>query len=502
MKKAEPEPLRPRKVANTAFHKLPVQLPYYYYYHYALIGAGKSVRSIKNFSGTSICDLVGGNNVMENEVLLRMILDNKTEWEQWRKDNPQIMPVLRYADLSNADLKGSILFDADLTGANLSKAKLDGANLSNADLSNADLTGASFSGALLKDVDIIVSGANLRRAILTDALLSGANLRGADLRNADMRGAVLAGADLTNADLTQANLCGSILSDANLVGANLTDAALTGTDFSRARFGNTTLGSNDLSRVKGLISTTHEQASIIGIATIYRSRGVIPEKFLLSAGVPKTFVSFLPLLVSTYLTGTIPTDQILTPRFLSRSVGPYLNAVADLQYSINLVLRKSRNDVSIKLIKQTSPITVNLDGAAEAVQQIKETISPWRRKHAEKMAQLLEQEKRAEIGSRKAEILEKRARAVKDQAEAEKIYADAALQREETERIKLENDKLRLDLHRAKIDLALNLISSIAPNLTESEKISYIVMLLPPLDQLVMSQIEMIVGEHASSNNS
>lgn len=438
---------------------------------------------------------------MEDQVLLKMILENKTEWEQWRKDNPQIMPVLKYADLSNAHLKGSILFDADLTGANLSNAKLDGANLSNADLSNADLTGASLSGALLRDVDIIVSGANLRRATLIDAMLRRANLRGADLRNADMRGAILEGADLTNADLTRANLCRSILAGANLVGANLTDAALQGTDFSRARFGNTTLGSNDLSLANGLISTTHEAPSIIGIATIYRSRGVIPEKFLLDAGVPKTFVSYLPLLASTYTTGTILTDQILTPRFLSSSVGPYLNAVADLQYSINLVLRRSRNDVSIKFIKQTSPISISLDGAAEAVQQIKETISPWRRKHAEKMAQLLEQEKRAEIGSRKAEILEKRARAEKDQAEAEKICADAALQREETERMKLENDKLRLDLHRAKIDLALNIVSRIAPDLSESEKISYIVMLLPPLDQLAMNQIEMIVGELGQSSS-
>jgi hypothetical protein len=106
------------------------------------------------------------------------------------------------------------------------------------------------------------------------------------------------------------------------------------------------------------------------------------------------------------------------------------------------------------------------------------------------MAHLLEREKQAEIGSKKAEILEKRARAAKDQAETAKIEAEAAKQREETERMKLENEKLRLELHRAKIQLALEVLAQVAPNLSETEKIIFVVKLLPPLDIFAFSELE------------
>ena len=93
-------------------------------------------------------------------------------------------PVLRFADLINADLTGAGLVDADLTGADLTGARLYGT-----DLINADLTGA-----------------RLTYADLTRAHLSGADLSGADLSGADLTEAQLWPADLSNAWLFYANL--------------------------------------------------------------------------------------------------------------------------------------------------------------------------------------------------------------------------------------------------------------------------------------------------------
>jgi tetratricopeptide (TPR) repeat protein len=191
------------------------------------------------------------------------------------------------------------------------------------------------------------------------------------------------------------------------------------------------------------------------------------------------------------ISSVILTNKQLTPRFLSKVVTPYLNAVVDIQHIIDEIKGRDKRDVLIKSISQNSPISVNLEGAAEALQQIKDSVVPWRRKHSEKMAILLEREKQAEIGARKAEILEKRALAAKGQAEAKKITAEAAKQHAETEKLRLENEILRLELHRAKIQLALDVLAQVAPNLSEPEKIAYVVRLLPPLDILVSSELEL-----------
>ena len=88
------------------------------------------------------------------------------------------------------------------TGANLSGASLNYANLSDADLRGTNLSGANLSGASLNYANL--SGADLSDTILSDADLSGANLSGADLSSAiltrtNLSGAILSGADLSSA---------------------------------------------------------------------------------------------------------------------------------------------------------------------------------------------------------------------------------------------------------------------------------------------------------------
>lgn len=175
--------------------------------------------------------------------------------------------------------------------------------------------------------------------------------------------------------------------------------------------------------------------------------------------------------------------QQLTPKYLTENLAPYLNAIGNIQNIIDSIRERSLRNVIITAITQNSPISVSLDGAAETIQLIKESVVPWRKAHAESMARLVEQEKQTEIEVKKAEVLEKRAHAEKDRV-------DAAKQREEAEKIKLENEKLRLDLQRAKIQLALDILTQIAPALQEKERIDYLVKLLPSLDIVIFNNLE------------
>ena len=57
--------------------------------------------------------------------------------------------------------------------------------------------------------------------------------------------------------------------------------------------GHTVFGDNDLSETKGLETVQHTGPSTIGIDTIYKSKGKIPEIFLRGAGVPDTFIAYI-----------------------------------------------------------------------------------------------------------------------------------------------------------------------------------------------------------------
>ena len=134
--------------------------------------------------------------------------------------------------------------------------------------------------------------ADLRGADLSEANLSEANLFGADLIRAN-----LFWADLSEANLTEADLRGVDLTEANLSGANLFGADLSEANLSGAVVGWTTFGNVDLSEVKGLEAVRHGGPSTIGVDTIYRSKGNIPEVLLRGAGVPDSFIEYIASLV-------------------------------------------------------------------------------------------------------------------------------------------------------------------------------------------------------------
>ena len=125
----------------------------------------------------------------------------------------------------------------------------------------------------------------------------GRRLIGANLSWVNLSGANLAGADLGAARLTGANLGGASLREAILQATDLSGAKLENSDFTSAITDLAVFGDNDLSTVKGLETVRHYGPSTIGIDTIYKSKGNIPEVFLRGAGVPEDFIIYMKSLV-------------------------------------------------------------------------------------------------------------------------------------------------------------------------------------------------------------
>jgi uncharacterized protein YjbI with pentapeptide repeats len=207
---------------------------------------------------------------MANPEHLEMLKQGVEHWNQWRKEHPDVLP----------DLSDAILQRAELGGANLSRADIRRVDLREADLSRTNLSAARLRRTILYRADL--SGADLGEANVTKANLIGANLREANLSAADLSGALLSWAILKGANLDGANLGGTSLREANLM---------------EARLRNTIFADVDLSAVKGLETAVHDGPSTIGIDTIFKSRGKIPEVFLRGCGLSEDFIGYIGSIV-------------------------------------------------------------------------------------------------------------------------------------------------------------------------------------------------------------
>ena len=230
---------------------------------------------------------------MANPEHLSILKQGVEKWNRWRKEHLEVEPDLSGAGLNEAnlcraylrsvDFGGVYLNEANLSGADLTGAHLRGAHLNRAYLTEASLRGADLRGADLSEANVQAQlyGSNLSETNLRGANLNFAGLSKAKLSLGNLKDAELSGADLTAADLTGANLCGTGLYGTNLKGANLRE-----TVFTEARTGATSFDDVDLSTAKDLETIMHLGPSTIGIDTIYKSHGKIPEAFLRGCGCP------------------------------------------------------------------------------------------------------------------------------------------------------------------------------------------------------------------------
>ena len=86
---------------------------------------------------------------MANQEHVNILRQGSEIWNEWLLKNPEVLPDIRGANLSGADLRGVRLSGANLSGAVLCWADLTGADLRGAVLCGTDLNRANLSGAQL-----------------------------------------------------------------------------------------------------------------------------------------------------------------------------------------------------------------------------------------------------------------------------------------------------------------------------------------------------------------
>ena len=70
---------------------------------------------------------------------LKILHSGVEQWNKWRKENPEIRPILYEAPLNHANLSNANFCNANLIGAQLQHADLSGANFHEANLGSATL---------------------------------------------------------------------------------------------------------------------------------------------------------------------------------------------------------------------------------------------------------------------------------------------------------------------------------------------------------------------------
>lgn len=121
-------------------------------------------------------------------------------------------------------------------------------------------------------------------------------------------------------------------------------------------------------------------------------------------------------------------EQALSPEFLGTVVTPCLNAIADVQIIFDELSGRLPGEVSILAITQGWPVPVSLEGATETLQALQELVIPWGQEH----------------GAGRQAI----------------------------------------------ITLALNLVARYRPDLPERDRVGYVTRLLPALETLLSSPLE------------
>ena len=205
------------------------------------------------------------------------------------------MVDLRGADMRNADFMGAMIRRGNLSGGYLNDAHFYRADLREADLSRSLAPGANLRGADLRSANL--SGINMDRATLSEANLAGAdltnaNLDRANLDRANLSNANLTGASLNGANLSRTNLSGATLNAADFYEAILNDIGAAAADFHDCIIGYTVFQNCALHAAIGLDHIRHDAPSTIGLDTLVRSGGALPQSFFLGSGLPAFTVGF------------------------------------------------------------------------------------------------------------------------------------------------------------------------------------------------------------------
>src|SRR5205823_4589585 len=128
----------------------------------------------------------------------------------------------------------------------------------------------------------------------------------------------------------------------------------------------------------------------------------------------------------------------LTMAYVERALLPVLNALD----AINSVVSHARGNIASPLVLlhlHRTPLTVSLEGADDVIRVVRESVVPWRRKYAQRLAAIEEAERTTEILKQQAEISDIKARTAKTRAEQIKLMAEAYDIRQRAESVWVQN---------------------------------------------------------------
>jgi uncharacterized protein YjbI with pentapeptide repeats len=186
------------------------------------------------------------------------------QWNKWRVGNGSAI------DLAGVDFRGLSLENARLDRSLLTESNLGGVNARRASFRHADFVSAELGAA------------GLRRADCSHSCFFGAQMVNADLRDTK----------LLNCDFSYANAKGCNFSGSVLERVIFRDTNLNGARFTGATFVDTIFAGIDFRAVKGLEKAEHFGPSTIGLDSLVRSGGQIPDTFLRGAGVDDSLIGY------------------------------------------------------------------------------------------------------------------------------------------------------------------------------------------------------------------
>ena len=157
---------------------------------------------------------------MAKQQHIKILSRGVRHWNEWRQNQPGIIPDLSGMDLSQRDLTRINLSGAILRGTRFYESILYGANFE-----NADATGTTFKRAILKKTDFTES--SLKKASLSGAILDGSRLNRAYAFSCQMRKARLKRVSCHSANMENANLAETMIFESNFNRAILRSAVLT-----------------------------------------------------------------------------------------------------------------------------------------------------------------------------------------------------------------------------------------------------------------------------------
>lgn len=137
-------------------------------------------------------------------------------------------------------------------------------------------------------------------------------------------------------------------------------------------------------------------------------------------------------------------------------------------------------------------ISVRLDGVKDAVETVKDLIVPWRRKNAERKANLDNAYRQAEIQRINAENLIAQAQAKKTEAEAVLTLAQAERAKAEAEKAKAEAERELVEIRQSQMELAIKIVDRYAQNASGELKMLFVKELLQIIDRVASDTINII----------